>query len=247
VQTIEESLSKLTPKPLSIQISAGLKSVIVHHFKALSHRAIRHAVEDAGFDVVLNPSEDQDISDSDCLPNNDVRWLAQKRQRHLGQCLFCNQEQKSPAYVIDLSQTQLDYTADHAERNNPQFSYEDKVGKLIHVPLSVPTFEESSVVDDGSFVAIFSVGGMTCSSCSNTITSVISELKGVSEITVSLLDGSATAVIERKDLADVVREAVEDCGFEAQLISIESVHTNDVINETKTRTISLRVDGMYCQ
>jgi len=189
VTTIEECLLTLSPRPLSVQVSIALRSVTVHHFKALSPRAIRYAIEDAGFDVIQNPSE----------------------------------------VTIASSAS--------------QYSVEEKVDKHPDVSLTPPI----SAADVGPFFATFSVGGMTCSACSNAITCTISELAGVSKVTVSVLERFATAVIERKELADVVCEAVDDCGFEAQVISVESVNATDVTNQINTRTVSLRVDGMFCQ
>lgn len=100
----------------------------------------------------------------------------------------------------------------------------------------------------GSFKATFSVGGMTCSSCSNTITDVVSQMSGVSDIVVSLLDGSATAIVDSKGMAEAVREAIDDCGFEARTVSVNLVHPRDYVEvEDTSRVISLRVDGMFCQ
>ncbi|KAJ7179210.1 heavy metal translocatin [Mycena filopes] len=64
--------------------------------------------------------------------------------------------------------------------------------------------------------------------------------EGFSDVVVSLLESSATALITRKELADVAVESVEDCGFDAHIMSVDPVGPRPP-GET-SRTISLRVD-----
>ncbi|KZT12582.1 heavy metal translocatin [Laetiporus sulphureus 93-53] len=111
------------------------------------------------------------------------------------------------------------------------------------VPRHVPR-----VGSDGPQRLTLSVGGMTCASCSNTITDIMSAIPGISDVVVNLLGGSATAVVERKDLVSQVVEAIEDAGYEAELMSTESMHTSaqDEDHETGPRTVALKVDGMFC-
>lgn len=93
-----------------------------------------------------------------------------------------------------------------------------------------------------------SVGGMTCSSCSNTVTDMVSIIQGVSHTSVNLIDGSATVIVDSLALVDIVREAIENCGFEAEIVNVDPINTGSErkAHET-TRVISLRVDGMFCQ
>ncbi|KAJ7129708.1 E1-E2 ATPase-domain-containing protein [Mycena epipterygia] len=101
-----------------------------------------------------------------------------------------------------------------------------------------------------SFRLTLSVGGMSCSSCTNTITRALSEIPGVSDVVVSLLESSATALIDRKELSEVVSESIEDCGFEAHIMSVEPIVASEhsqLSSEPSRRTVSLRVGGMFCQ
>jgi heavy metal translocating P-type ATPase len=91
---------------------------------------------------------------------------------------------------------------------------------------------------------------MTCSSCSGTITEIVSQLPGISKVAVSLLSNSATVVVARKDLVGSVTKSIDDCGFEVDVIKIEPlVPLTSTNNGTTTgpRKLSLRVNGMYCQ
>ncbi|KAG1755710.1 heavy metal translocatin [Suillus lakei] len=92
-----------------------------------------------------------------------------------------------------------------------------------------------------------SIGGMTCSSCPTTITEMISQLPGISEVVVSLLNHSATVVVARKDLVGSVTETIDDCGYEVDVIKVEPLVPSTPESATGPRNLFLRIDGMYCQ
>lgn len=105
----------------------------------------------------------------------------------------------------------------------------DEVGGVV---LS-PTSEVACAVQ-------LSVGGMTCSSCVRTITDTVSELEGVSEISVNQLGKSAYAVVARASLADSLVTLIDDLGYEAQVISITPVASSQASKgEDKRRTVAL--------
>ncbi|KAJ7433824.1 E1-E2 ATPase-domain-containing protein, partial [Mycena galericulata] len=99
------------------------------------------------------------------------------------------------------------------------------------------------------FRLTLSVGGMSCSSCTNTISRTLLEIPGVSDVVVSLLESSATALLDRKELGDVAAAAVEDCGFEPHIMSVEPILASGgmQIPTATSRTVSLRVGGMFCK
>jgi P-type Cu+ transporter len=99
---------------------------------------------------------------------------------------------------------------------------------------------------DGPFNLTLSVGGMTCSSCTNTVTSIANDIPGVSEVAVSLIGKSATALIQRKDLADQLVQNIEDAGYEAEIISIEPIQ-GLLDAKVDHRIVELRVEGMFCE
>jgi hypothetical protein len=76
---------------------------------------------------------------------------------------------------------------------------------------------------------------------------VLSDLQGVSEVTVSFLGQSASFVVDHMNLVGVVVETVKDCGYEAEVISVELLGVLDYDSTTNLRTIALRIDGMFCQ
>jgi len=95
--------------------------------------------------------------------------------------------------------------------------------------------------ETGPFIVSLSISGMTCSACVNAIMENLSRLSGISDTSVNLLQGSATAVLASRNLADVIQETIEDSGFEAQVIEVKAIHRKEPI---ASRTVSLRVDGI---
>ncbi|KAF9062165.1 heavy metal translocatin [Rhodocollybia butyracea] len=204
VQTIEETLAKLSPPPSTVEISVVLQSVKVYHEPALSHAAIRDAIINAGFDVVSESTSDLSVT-----LNKRPPIPSGKTSKHFQQCKLCQDQEAALEQHHSLSE------------------------KVSSDPSSL-----------GPFKVIFSIAGMTCVSCRNTITDIVKDMPGVLDIVVSLLDHSAVAILESEDIAPTVTEAIEDCGFEASVMEIKSTRVKESLT---TRTVSLKVNGMHCQ
>ena len=89
---------------------------------------------------------------------------------------------------------------------------------------------------------LINVEGMTCNSCVQTIEKNISQRAGVQSISVSLAANTAQVRYSpEKITAEQLREAIEDMGFDAQLLG------DDVCNINKdVRTAKISVEGMTC-
>lgn len=89
------------------------------------------------------------------------------------------------------------------------------------------------------------VGGMTCVACVRAITEAVSEIEGVSEISVNQLGKSASVVVARNALVDSVVTLIEDIGYECQVVSITPIKTADGSGEIDTtRTVALEFKEM---
>lgn len=87
---------------------------------------------------------------------------------------------------------------------------------------------------------------MTCAACSNTLTRLLSEVDGVTDVAVDLMGHSARVVVESRGLTLVVVETIEGAGFDAEVVKVESL-VQAPARQTAARTVSLKVDGMYCE
>ncbi|KAN0061550.1 hypothetical protein ACQY0O_006397 [Thecaphora frezii] len=124
------------------------------------------------------------------------------------------------------------------------------------------------------FVATLAVKGMTCASCVNSIRGAVqayqrtrsgtdAETCDVDEFNINLLEGSATLSVrlgadaseeEAVALRKEAMEAIEDCGFDVELVSwilAPSCAAADApsVSTTKPelrRTVRIRIDGMFC-
>ncbi|KAJ7591068.1 hypothetical protein C8J56DRAFT_934599 [Mycena floridula] len=98
--------------------------------------------------------------------------------------------------------------------------------------------------------ATLSIGGMTCSACTNSVQHAIAQVNGVSEITVSLLDNSATVLLQDSGQVAQLLTAINGCGFEASVISLEPlVSCNQAKIDEKaigSRSVSLYIEGFFC-
>lgn len=115
----------------------------------------------------------------------------------------------------------------------------------------IPSKSGNEEGESGPYTVLMSIQGMTCASCSSTITRLVSELDDVEDVNVNLLGNSASVVVQSKKAVDAVVEVIEDAGYDATVTSVEPVKSSLSRGNSKThgstRTISLQVDGMFCQ
>jgi len=99
---------------------------------------------------------------------------------------------------------------------------------------------------DGPLHVSLSIGGMTCVSCSSTITRLVSELGGITDVSVNLLGNSATLVVESKKLIPEVKDVIESAGYEVTVVNVEPVQAISDASRGR-RTVALRIEGMFCE
>ena len=155
--------------------------------------------------------------------------------------------------VVNLLGNSAIVTVAHADVAPKVVSTIEEIGYTAEV-IGLEPFQNSSAAkktprtdsqQDGPVRVELSVGGMTCASCVTTVTGLLSEIPGVSEVSVNLIGKSATALIAKRDLAPQLKEAIDDAGYEAEVVSLHSVGALDD-EDLGPRTVSLRVDGMFC-
>ena len=62
--------------------------------------------------------------------------------------------------------------------------------------------------------ATYTVSGMTCGHCVSSVTEEISEIAGVTDVSVDLPTGAVTVTGDGDISADAVRAAVQEAGYE---------------------------------
>ena len=219
VNTIKDALSALSPPPLSITTSIVSQSVSVEHDAALTKDAISHALDDAGFDLVDTPQLDGYRLQRSGSYFTDL--LSKKQQKHAAQCLLCQQDGAVGLHKEGAAQGANCHVDDTIDEKA-------SLSRIASLDLSdsgqkpKPVKRREPPGDEG-YHASFSVGGMTCASCVGAVTRAASEIPGVSDIAVNLVGKSATATLKSKELVEPVVEAIQDGGYECELVDIEPI------------------------
>ncbi|KAI0952212.1 hypothetical protein AcW1_004372 [Taiwanofungus camphoratus] len=266
VSTIQDALSLLSPAPISTDVSVVTQTVTVNHPVDLSPVSIKTAIDEAGFDIVATPIDTDErppLSSSlshsfSLLP----ALLTGKSRRHFEQCAQCQAEHHAKTELDPRSFSAHErekfgedtLTADLDPQKLPDLdaAQGDRDEKLSDSPPHRPDVSIDPAHDRVPQHVTLSVGGMTCASCSNTVTEAVSELPGVRDVVVNLLGHSATLKVESPDLVKTVVDTIEDIGYEAEVITVEPIrtprpprHASRAESDGPQR-LTLSVGGMTC-
>ncbi|KAK8068758.1 Heavy metal translocating P-type ATPase [Apiospora phragmitis] len=111
--------------------------------------------------------------------------------------------------------------------------------------LSISSASTSRTMATPTFQATLAIGGMSCSSCSNSITRELEKKDWISRVTVNFATSIANVEFHSKDQADWVVEAIEGMGYNAQLLEGVVDLTQTPLQE-RARSVQIRVDGFHC-
>ncbi|KAF1813708.1 heavy metal translocatin [Eremomyces bilateralis CBS 781.70] len=92
--------------------------------------------------------------------------------------------------------------------------------------------------------ATYMIGGMTCAACVGNVSTVVKQLDFVNQVDINLIQNSGVVEFKGKDNVGAITEAIEDAGFDATLENM--VNAAAAEQEETYRTVSFRVDGMFC-
>lgn len=87
------------------------------------------------------------------------------------------------------------------------------------------------------------ISGMTCGACSASITEALEQNPNVSNVSVSLMTEEALVTHDSGISPQQIKEIVEDCGFEAELIGILET-SSSTIHEEQDDITSLHILGI---
>lgn len=122
--------------------------------------------------------------------------------------------------------------------------FDANVESLEEVPSAVPTSQNSIKNNPDTWRAEFAIGGMTCGSCVSHIIKQFQPSTWVEQVDINLIGNSATFVFTGREHLAEIRDTIEDAGYTATLESIAAV--GRAAEVSPARTISVRVDGMFC-
>ncbi|RHZ57362.1 hypothetical protein CDV55_100866 [Aspergillus turcosus] len=140
----------------------------------------------------------------------------------------------SATLVYTGPRTNIDRIVDLIE----DIGYEVSVDEVERVVATAPS--------PPAYLAEIAIGGMTCGSCSAAITRGLEELPFVTEVSVNLMAHSGRVQFVGRENVDAILEKIDDLGYDASLNNIQPVVMHKEEDKNQKRTVSIRVDGMFC-
>ncbi|KAI4254340.1 MAG: hypothetical protein LQ352_003158 [Teloschistes flavicans] len=194
-----------------------------------------------------------------------------RRAHHLDNCQTCRAEEISevkparvlgnPQHILGGSTTKLSQD-ERCERGTAQypttdstFNVQDSEESKHHHSRTTTAREPESV--QTQHLLTVTIGGMTCASCANGITTALKDVDYITKCEVSLLTNSAAIEYTGSEAkAEEIVQAIEDVGFDASIATLKRLllpTTNKFINHSEPmsergrRSIELKIDGMFCK
>ncbi|KAK5112752.1 hypothetical protein LTR62_003850 [Meristemomyces frigidus] len=250
---IEDFLSRLHPKPITVATSIVTHSVTVEHDPSLSPSTIAQALGEAGYEVDSVSSRsprDETAANTPRDGADDVlvkyvnkaseRWSRSqqaaegdaRRKLHMQHCKQCQLDQRDP--IPGGTDRSL---------SSSEVSDAEKVGSPFVV---VKSLSEPSSISRASI----SISGMSCSSCVGKITAVLEQKPWVRSANVALITQSASVDFEGHHDAEELVTAIDEIGYEARLEEVERLQpppeTGRHAAASELWKASFSIEGMTC-
>lgn len=265
-ELIATTLGTLTPRPVSHTASILSNRVEIYHSVLLKPSKIVHALHLVGFDIESCLSGPNDEESRQVLLQKPVYFLeefcggilsglqSKKRKRHEEICGRCISEKPGSSGSVSGS-----FDAAALARPGTFKSYLSGDAHDSGAPSgsATPALEKRDIVDlrsiavgtDASsscdkWVATFSIQGMTCSACVNTIRQNLKKFPYIEKAEISALSHSGKIVFSGKDNGAIIAESIEDSGYDVEIIEVVPYNAGEF--QTSERTITLEVQGIHC-
>ncbi|KAI9879380.1 MAG: hypothetical protein M1830_008678 [Pleopsidium flavum] len=99
--------------------------------------------------------------------------------------------------------------------------------------------------------ATLSIGGMTCASCTGSVTRGLEELQYVENVAIDLLSNSGTVIFTGREHLDAIVEKVEDLGYDCTvqecIFAQKDPDEDEDAHAEQGRTVMLSIEGMFCE
>jgi P-type Cu+ transporter len=252
-------------RPLSeitkVTISIINHEIRIDHLGAKTAHAAVQELENGAFEIqhvtTIN-SDGRTINDYDRdgkMPKRSplLTWpllLSRAQRKHIENCNACRTK--------TAGQTKKAKMWAAIRRTDKSFDVEeqDSLGTLVDgasPPIGSNNQDDTAnqlVMEKGSneHTASVSIGGMTCSSCTGSITRELEALDFVTQVNIDLLTNSGTVIYHgpTENIEKIVH-AIEDVGYEASVIEIKQKLAKELSKAVSQRYVaSLSIEGMTC-
>lgn len=165
-----------------------------------------------------------------------------KAAAHLDNCDVCKTTAAATAH--DNGRTLQEQLTRSMEPPHDAQKMINMAAKTTPIPLEEVVVDDSEAVPD-IWRATLSIGGMTCASCSNTITEEIQKFPWVAKIAVNLVANSATVDIKDNNRVQEIIDAIEDLGYDASLDQVVNLGEQKRISAS-AREVEIQIEGIFC-
>lgn len=214
----------------------------VHHSNMVTPSVLQTAIEDCGFDsIVISSDEEQQKQFETKLS---VKGMT------CGACTSAIQsivEPKEGVDKFDISLITEEAVVKHNESIKPNDLKEwiEDAGfdaeilesrEISNIPANNKTNAQSFL--DMAETTV-SIKGMTCGACTSSVTNILNDIEGVVSAEVSLV--TEEAVVKHFKTLDpiVIKDAIDDCGFEAEITETITQSDQSPLVETTKFTLDL--------
>lgn len=216
-----------------VRHDVGIAEVVA---KALADAAFEvHHITTSDIDGHIIVSYDVHTAKSDSRHRPFSLFSSRAQRRHIANCAACREEKSNRNLLV---RSRLALSRWYAGRSI--VSAQEQTSDLERGGFSSTEANEKQKQDnrlheegqEGQYVAMVSISGMTCVSCTNSVTDAVRQLKFVDDVSVNLLTNNAKISLHGpRSNAEKIVEAVENIGFDC---SLDEVQNTDAKSDTAT-------------
>ncbi|OAT06778.1 Cu2+-exporting ATPase [Blastomyces gilchristii SLH14081] len=255
------------PDVISVDVTILAHKVQVRHGLGVSATDLVRALIEAAFEVCHASSSDDsaaeisniDVSESPSpfIERHLFRTPAQggkskqaRNRVHIDNCDACRAEEQGKTQGDEKKGLSIfphhNAVGEKGPINGDLGKQREKVAPESWTERSdVPDLEKGFTLADEEYNASISISGMSCSSCTTTLTSAIEQLSFVKSVDVALLTHSASlTILGPKENIDEVLSVIDELGFEGDLQDISQKKSPSHRRNIYTATAS--IGGMTC-
>lgn len=201
-----------------VDTSIDGKCVKIIHEPALQLPVLQHSLLNAGFNIRLECSGGS--KDTMNESHHDAEVLNGKSGAHEQICHLCSEQDMRDE---DPDRRELDAGG----------------------PTSAILTNDQAIAPD-RYMLTLAIGGMTCASCTQTLTEAVACIPGVREVSINFIENSGACMLDDDKLAQLVCDTIDDCGYDVQIVSIgpDSRNLSPPV-KTPIRTVAFKVDGIF--
>merc|ERR1712000_578887 len=178
-------------------------------------------------------------------------FMSRAQRKHIENCKACQSKRERSSAIkrswAALSRQRRMDTGKTKPKDNDTARSDDTLGQDQPAVINIDGADDGQ--EHGKYVAKVAIGGMTCASCTSTITKELTNLDFVQSADVNLMTNNARVVfLGNKHNSERIVEAIEDVGYEAFIDDVAPLVRDKTTSTTESEEhkVTLSIEGMVC-